>query len=226
MTLLKDPTSITNGRPTGNNYYYPAGGTALQYSGSALTVPMAPLSYGTPNNNPTDNPPTPGDNDAATTTFQSSRYDLAGITPENFDRTNLQRDSELATTPVTSAPELWWNPLVYSLADVSRANADPVLFEKHSRTFHRYGNPPLRIIPTQGVPGYTGIPGTRQPSTTDPGLWYTRPQCNPTVQAPVTAATLAEMAPYFLQHCSQFIVEYAGDYLQQDNDPTNAHTAT
>ena len=24
------------------------------------------------------------------------------------------------------------------------------------------------------------------------------------------------MAPYFLQHCSQFIVEYAGDYMQQD----------
>ena len=31
-----------------------------------------------------------------------------------------------------------------------------------------------------------------------------------------TSASLAEMAPYYLQHCSQFIVEYAGDYMQQD----------
>jgi hypothetical protein len=31
------------------------------------------------------------------------------------------------------------------------------------------------------------------------------------------------MAPYFLQHCSQFIVEYAGDYIQQDNVTTDAN---
>ena len=31
------------------------------------------------------------------------------------------------------------------------------------------------------------------------------------------------MSPYFLQHCSQFIVEYAGDYLTQDN--TTSSTA-
>jgi hypothetical protein len=30
------------------------------------------------------------------------------------------------------------------------------------------------------------------------------------------------MAPYFLQHCSQFVVEYAGDYMQQDNLATDA----
>jgi hypothetical protein len=29
------------------------------------------------------------------------------------------------------------------------------------------------------------------------------------------------MSPYFLQHCSQFIVEYAGDYLQQDTNPAD-----
>jgi hypothetical protein len=33
---------------------------------------------------------------------------------------------------------------------------------------------------------------------------------------------MAAVAPIFLQHCSQFIVEYAGDYLTQDNNPYNA----
>ncbi len=52
--------------------------------------------------------------------------------------------------------------------------------------------------------------------STIPASGYNRPQCNPLIQSPISAAALAEMAPYFLQHCSQFIVEYAGDYLQQD----------
>jgi type II secretory pathway pseudopilin PulG len=43
-----------------------------------------------------------------------------------------------------------------------------------------------------------------------------RPECNPIISAPLSAAQLAQMTPYFLQHCSQFIVEYAGDYMQQD----------
>jgi hypothetical protein len=38
---------------------------------------------------------------------------------------------------------------------------------------------------------------------------------------PLTAAGLARVSPVLLQHCSQFIVEYAGDFLEQDNNPSS-----
>jgi hypothetical protein len=44
-------------------------------------------------------------------------------------------------------------------------------------------------------------------------------QGNPYPVKPLTAINMAAVAPIFLQHCSQFIVEYAGDYLTQDNNP-------
>jgi hypothetical protein len=44
---------------------------------------------------------------------------------------------------------------------------------------------------------------------------------NQQIQTPLTSAMIAQMSPALLQHCSQFIVEYAGDYLQQDG-PTSA----
>jgi prepilin-type N-terminal cleavage/methylation domain-containing protein len=40
--------------------------------------------------------------------------------------------------------------------------------------------------------------------------------CNPTVTHPVTAEVLSSKVPIFVPNCTQFIVEYAGDYLNQD----------
>lgn len=51
---------------------------------------------------------------------------------------------------------------------------------------------------------------------------FFRYQANPFPIKPLSAATMAGVAPVFLRHCSQFIVEYAGDYLTQDNNPYNA----
>ncbi len=42
----------------------------------------------------------------------------------------------------------------------------------------------------------------------------------------LSAASMAAAAPIFLRHCSQFIVEYAGDYLTQTNDPGKADDGT
>ena len=53
-------------------------------------------------------------------------------------------------------------------------------------------------------------------------------QCNPFVTTTsATAANttkqerVARTTPYFLKGCTQFIVEYAGDFVQQDNDPNS-----
>jgi len=50
---------------------------------------------------------------------------------------------------------------------------------------------------------------------------FFRYQANPFPIKPLSAATMAGVAPVFLRHCSQFIVEYAGDYLTQDNNPAD-----
>jgi hypothetical protein len=50
-------------------------------------------------------------------------------------------------------------------------------------------------------------PGTRQ--------WW-RAWCRPTVTRPINQIKMAQTAPYFVGHCTQFIVEYAGDYLYQN----------
>ena len=43
---------------------------------------------------------------------------------------------------------------------------------------------------------------------------------HPTVNSPkVNAFSFAQQAPIFLQGCTQFIVEYAGDFVCQDNNP-------
>jgi hypothetical protein len=48
-------------------------------------------------------------------------------------------------------------------------------------------------------------------------------QCNPFVAKPMQSVNMAQASPYLLGGCSQFIVEYAGDYLRQVNDPTSAN---
>jgi prepilin-type N-terminal cleavage/methylation domain-containing protein len=50
---------------------------------------------------------------------------------------------------------------------------------------------------------------------------YTRVQCKPFLSKPADAAGMAQASPYLISGCSQFIVEFAGDFLTQDNDPTH-----
>lgn len=48
-----------------------------------------------------------------------------------------------------------------------------------------------------------------------------RYQCNPFVAKPMQAVDMAHASPYMLGGCSQFIVEFAGDFLTQDSDPNH-----
>jgi prepilin-type N-terminal cleavage/methylation domain-containing protein len=208
---------------------------------------MSPLSYGTRDYyyDPaiTTQQPTVSQLPWGVTQAQSSRYDIAGATIDQFDRLianailgwqSTGYQSPNAATPTATAASLWWNPLVYCSPLAQNQPTPPLYFSSSL--------PPYSIPYNFAVPAYTyplpptpgNYPGPQSGSFTppaaaqvippavygygDPGLWYNRPQCNPTIQSPVNAASLAEMAPYFLQHCSQFIVEYAGDYMQQDNN--------
>ncbi len=68
--------------------------------------------------------------------------------------------------------------------------------------------------------GLVGLPT----SATSGGLPI-RFQCVPFVSKPLTAASMARATPYFLKGCSQFTVEYAGDFMQQDNNAKYATVA-
>jgi prepilin-type N-terminal cleavage/methylation domain-containing protein len=63
--------------------------------------------------------------------------------------------------------------------------------------------------------------------STTPGGWDDlvgiegRFQCNPYILKPVNPANYSQQFPVFLPRCTQFIVEYAGDFLIQD--PTNGN---
>jgi prepilin-type N-terminal cleavage/methylation domain-containing protein len=80
------------------------------------------------------------------------------------------------------------------------------------------------------------------PSTTPPAYWWNslmdgtqlvytsvngnqnawaRFKCNPFIAKPMQSMNMAQASPYFLGGCSQFIVEFAGDFLKQDNDPSH-----
>ena len=61
--------------------------------------------------------------------------------------------------------------------------------------------------------------------TANAGTAPARFQANPIVTKPLTSAAVAQAAPVFVKGCSQFIVEYAGDFLTQNPDVTN-NTAT
>lgn len=44
----------------------------------------------------------------------------------------------------------------------------------------------------------------------------TRFQCFPYITRPISSASYSQQSPIFLQSCTQFIVEYAGDFLKQN----------
>jgi prepilin-type N-terminal cleavage/methylation domain-containing protein len=71
-----------------------------------------------------------------------------------------------------------------------------------NRPARAYGGPVDWFRPMEGVP------------TIDGGVW--RAYSQPTVTRPITQEKLAQTSSYFVGHCTQFIVEYAGDYLKQD----------
>jgi hypothetical protein len=208
VTLLKDAT-LSNSIPAGDYFYgiVAAGGTTKDKLGNSYGWNMSPFAYGTPDTN------------GGVTQFQSSRYDLAGVTPEQFDR--IIGDA-LATwrNSGCSGNSLWWNPLVYALTLNQPTATPPQYYQMSSSASNPNGAAPPYVVPyINAAPGFVGILaafGVPVLFPTDPGQVYNRPQCNPAIQNPVTSASIAEMAPYFLQHCSQFIVEYAGDYMQQD----------
>jgi prepilin-type N-terminal cleavage/methylation domain-containing protein len=56
--------------------------------------------------------------------------------------------------------------------------------------------------------------------TTAPNQKIWRANCQPTLQRPFNSQKLAQTTSCFIPHCTQFIVEYAGDFLEQNTTNT------
>lgn len=234
-----------------DDYYYArTPNIPVPYNANANAANMEPLCLGTPatdytyyasnpNGGSVSGTPATADN----VPFEMSRYDLAATTPDQFRRTIA--DAILAWQAAGyTGNSLWWDPLVYNVGALQKtavgaggtANTTPPVVANSPTLI------PSIVPGTQNYPGYPYATGqvsaysqTGTPVTcTVPTLYsfsldgttsvkpdLARMAANPLLQSPVTSAAIAQMSPYFLQHCSQFIVEYAGDYLQQNNNPLN-----
>jgi prepilin-type N-terminal cleavage/methylation domain-containing protein len=197
VTLLRDPNTIS-----GDNYYprmvptIAAPAVAPQWYGNNVT----PLGNDSPDNSGTGGG------------IQSSRYDLAGRTMEQIRRDLADAilfQGGLTSSGIPSGGQgypmnFWWNPFVYNIGAVFRPTAtNPNFYD-----FETCGSIP------SNPPPFSGLQHAVTPD-------LARMNANPQVPTPLTAQGVALMSPYFLPHVSQFIVEYAGDYLQQNSNPTD-----
>lgn len=80
------------------------------------------------------------------------------------------------------------------------------------------------------ISGYRSILASAIPNFTPGNFWWDdahfgyRFQANPFPSRPLTSASAAQTAPIFVPNCSQFIVEYTGDFITQ-NAQTGQYTA-
>jgi len=202
-------------------------------------INLTPLGYDSPFSNYTPasaaNPPfawngqpvatgvNPVLNGLPTDRIQDSRYDLAGTTIEQFRQTvgnaleaerayqtghtNYQIPSGVSLSPWVR----WWHPLVF--------NTHPIGFiaANRNQVLNNFQSCPLMMLffnPTGYNPDYSSVPPQYEFPETG-GVNY-RFHANPLISCPLDAMMAAQATPSFLPHVSQFIVEYAGDFVSQD----------
>jgi hypothetical protein len=117
---------------------------------------------------------------------EQSRCDLGAATLDQMR--NRIRDAWQADTGQGLLTAPWWTPFVFT---VGPTNWPQVMSGAGPMTW----------------PSLLGYPAGYLP--------IFRYEVNSLYQPPVDATAVARITPYLLAHASQFIVEYAGDYIQQ-----------
>ena len=124
--------------------------------------------------------------------------------------------------------------LPYKLSD-ARVDLAGTTIADFRAAYNAYVQPYAQPAFGQDTGGTQGVLFNNDPNTT--GWWddlvsgdvslaasgggLTRFKCNPFVTKPMTAKDMAQASPYMLRGVSQFVVEYAGDYLAQENNPNS-----
>jgi Prokaryotic N-terminal methylation motif len=171
----------------------------------------------------TSNPPS---------SIQTSRYDLADVTMDQF--------RSVITTAAAQAPQFrgdnidwyyWWAPLIYQQPHTRPyalgALVPPIpqtMVSMYRGTMTVTGNRPPSPYGGSNITGVssagTALPGGPLVASAASGnQWFPRfrfQASNILSPSPMTAQDQANLTPYMLEHVSQFIVEYAGDFTTQD----------
>ncbi|MDP9172934.1 MAG: type II secretion system GspH family protein [Planctomycetota bacterium] len=209
-------------------------------SGFPYAVNLTPLAYGSMDEDNAGSGKTLSDSsryDLAAVTMDQFRGYIA-------DAINSYKTGAPLSTTKYSGLSLWWFPLVYSFESPSLVSPPPPN-QNMAMNQTKNASPPFLVTPavippptSPALPAPTintpqpqvvplplneigtfangGAPPYSGPKPLLPLL--ARVEINPIFSTPLNAASVGQMAPYFMEHCSQFIVEYAGDYLQQDNN--------
>ena len=172
--------------------------------------------------------------------IKSGRYDVAGATIDQFRGyvnaavtavnaiSNPPGTTAVAiTNPLTSASSnyyfYWWSSLLYTqphnampdtMNDPLPFSATPNVAAVNGGSIYGLSLNTVNTGPSTGP--YPYIPYFPR---------YRFEASNILSPTPMTSVDQAHLSPYFMEHVSQFIVEYAGDFVTQDNspavDPTN-----
>ncbi len=221
VTLLVDPRWVAGNaqdleptpKPEWVYPHYTTGGVATVVSAGGVAIApntydfnqsaasnVTPLAVNTPTNSSpaATNPPVMS---------QSSRYDLAATTIDQY-RQIIADAAYAQSTNLLASPYLtWWAPLVYQ-TDFNKPDNSPQFMgypQSYADIISRRGPFP----PTPDFP-----PAQYRPLAPSPRFRYQA--SNVLSPNPLTGQDQANLAPYMLDHVSQFIVEYAGDFLTQD----------
>ncbi len=106
----------------------------------------------------------------------------------------------------------------YTQASKSPQNATIGRWDLASCTIEQFRNAVNKTILTTNSQ-FWYQPMEDQPATVAPAQpadKIFRVQCDSRLPRPLNAASIANTVPYFVGSCSQFVVEYAGDFLNQD----------
>jgi hypothetical protein len=132
---------------------------------------------------------------------------LPNAGPQSFDR--------------TIGPSFPLSPLQYnSTATDGLTRLQTSRYDLARTTIEQFRNDVGQIVvppPGQPLASNWWVPLVYSTSAGAPLLPAFRFQVNPFPAKPITSGSAAQMAPYFVGHVSQFIVEFAGDFLTQDN---------
>jgi hypothetical protein len=184
--------------------FTPTGSSVTLYPGN-----LTPLGYGT--NGGTGQPQ-----------LQTSRYDLASARMDQFRSMITNAAYAQAQQAAAANPYVfWWTPLVYQQGysgldtTVNSAFTSRLLLPVQP-----YPYTPLvsGVSFTLTAPYNTSTP--RMATGGGNNQWFPRYRfLGSSIPSPnaIQASDVAGMAPFFQEHVSQFIVEYAGDFLSQDS---------
>jgi hypothetical protein len=170
---------------------------------------------------------------ANVTKIQSSRYDLAGVTINQF-RSIIQSASTLQYAEPSGTTQnpyvFWWSPLIYQQPpnEVLPASAPyppltPQITRYYGTNLSSTNLPPTPYDTSTPLVYFVGSKGATNANGAVNNQWFPKYRFQGSTAlstSPMGGASgssdQAGLSPYFLEHVSQFIVEYAGDFVSQD----------